>query len=299
MRFFNQYPDDELRVTGKLFGLLIHHHLITYTLLRLALKHILDAVNSPVGSKMFQFGVFALAQFLDRLSEWPQYTMLLSKIPGLKEYPSIVESIDTAINRLSSTVNDNDERLLHTASSTPRATNASSPAPSDDDRANTTSAQLTKLLESSNSYDIPPEDVQEKIAFAINNLTLGNMDDKLQQIEPLLDETRWKWFSHYLIVRRVSVEKNNHDLYSTLLTRLDNTGLTDATIEETYRNIQIRLHSKSTDASQRDRDTLKTLGSWLGKMTLVKNKPIRHKDLSFKVNVEMIIYIWLVINSNE
>lgn len=277
-------------MTGKLFGLLIHHHLITYTLLRLALKHILDAVNSPVGSKMFQFGVFALAQFLDRLSEWPQYTMLLSKIPGLKEYPSIVESIDAAINRLSSTVNDNDERLLQTASSTPRGPNASSPAPSDDDRANATSAQLTKLLEASNSYDIPPEDVQEKIAFAINNLTLSNMDDKLQQIEPLLDETRWKWFSHYLIVRRVSVEKNNHDLYSTLLTRIDNSGLTDAMIEETYRNIQILLHSKSTDASQRDRDTLKTLGSWLGKMTLVKNKPIRHKDLSFKVNIYHISY---------
>lgn len=270
-------------MTGKLFGLLIHHHLITYTLLRLALKHILDAVNSPVGSKMFQFGVFALAQFLDRLYEWPQYTMLLSKIPGLKEYPSIIESIDAAISRLSSTVNDNEH--LQTASSTPRGAHASSPAPSDDDRGNTTPAQLTKLLESSNSYDIPPEDVQEKIAFAINNLTLGNMDDKLQQIEPLLDETRWKWFSHYLIVRRVSVEKNNHDLYSTLLTRIDSAGLTDAMIEETYRNIKILLHSKSTDASQRDRDTLKILGSWLGKMTLVKNKPIRHKDLSFKVNV--------------
>ncbi|KAI7858510.1 CCR4-Not complex component, Not1-domain-containing protein [Circinella umbellata] len=310
-RFFNQYPDHELAVTGKLLGLLIEKHLISYSLLRLALKHILDALHHPLGTKMFNFGVLALAQFRNRLSEWPQYTMVLSKITGLKEYPPIMDSIATALQQLENTVHvDSDGRIMSSPSVSER-TNISatreyhqrraSPAPS------SSTTTTTKYLAGSNNnspvmihkqgglleksfssttttatYTPPPSDVQEKIAFAINNLSLNNMDDKVSQLDPLLDEPTWGWFSHYLVVRRVTLERNNHELYASLLNTLDKQPLNDMVVEETYKNIQILLKAEGTAGSQTDRNTLKALGSWLGRMTLAKNKPIRHKDLSFK-----------------
>ncbi|KAG2219817.1 hypothetical protein INT45_001149 [Circinella minor] len=312
-RFFNQYPDHELAVTGKLLGLLIEKHLISYSLLRLALKHILDALHHPLGTKMFNFGVLALAQFRNRLSEWPQYTMVLSKITGLKEYPPIMDSIATALQQLANTVHvDSDGRIMSSPSVSER-TNISatreyhqrraSPAPS------TSTTTTTKYLTGSNNnspvmvhkqgglleksfsstttttaaaYTPPPSDIQEKIAFAINNLSLNNMNDKVSQLDPLLDEPTWGWFSHYLVVRRVTLERNNHELYASLLNTLDKQPLNDMVVEETYKNIQILLKAEGTAGSQTDRNTLKALGSWLGRMTLAKNKPIRHKDLSFK-----------------
>ncbi|KAI9314115.1 CCR4-Not complex component, Not1-domain-containing protein [Dichotomocladium elegans] len=277
-RFFNQYPDGELRITGKLFGLLIEHHLITHALLQHALKHILDALNSTAGSKLFHFGVYALAQFQSRLSEWPQYTMLLSKLPALKEYPAILNSINAALDRLATSVDEADEKEI--LGSTTR--DDTKVEPTQRNEQNGCMQQSSKLLDFPRAYDIPPDEVQEKVAFTINNLTMSNMDEKVEQLEPLLNETIWGWFSHYLVVRRVSIERNNHDLYAAFLTRLDKPGLFEFVIEDTYRNIQILLQSESTDGSQSDRDTLKTLGTWLGKITLSKNKPIRHKDLSFK-----------------
>ncbi|KAI9496644.1 CCR4-Not complex component, Not1-domain-containing protein [Zychaea mexicana] len=304
-RFFNQYPDHELAVTGKLFGLLIDRHLISFSLLRLALKHVLDALNHPLGTKMFNFGVLALAQFRNRLSEWPQYTMLLSKIAGLREYPPVMDSIATTLQHLASTANiDSEGRILNSPSVSER-TNASSSAttiaareqkqarqqqvdnngissPGMKQQAGSVLLEKASSSPNSNTYTPPPSDVQEKIAFAINNLSLSNLEDKVAQVDPLLEEPAWGWFSHYLVVRRVTQERNNHELYASLLKTLEKPPLCDMVVEETYKNIQILLHAEGTPASQTDRNALKALGSWLGRMTLAKNKPIRHKDLSFK-----------------
>ena len=66
-RFFHNYPDKELRITGILFGNLIKHQLISSWTLSMAIKYVLDALrrtpgNSPDG-KIFKFGVYALEQF--------------------------------------------------------------------------------------------------------------------------------------------------------------------------------------------------------------------------------------------
>ncbi|KAI8149734.1 CCR4-Not complex component, Not1-domain-containing protein [Fennellomyces sp. T-0311] len=276
-RFFNQYPDHELAVTGKLLGLLIDKHLISSSLLRLALKHVLDALNHPLGTKMFNFGVLALAQFRSRLSEWPQYTMLLSKIAGLKEYPPIVDSIAKTLQQLANTVDT--DKPQNSPSVSEKTTKS---AKQNDDIINPKQSGLLEKSSNATMYTPPSSDVQEKIAFAINNLSLSNMDEKVAQIKSLLEEPTFGWFSHYLVVRRVTRERNNHELYAKLLSELDESSLCDTIIEETYKNIQILLQAPGTPDSQMDRNALKSLASWLGRMTLAKNKPIRHKDLSFK-----------------
>ncbi|CAO3600262.1 unnamed protein product [Absidia cylindrospora] len=284
-RFFDQYPEDELLVTGELLGLLVEHHLISYAQLRVALKYILDAVNNKHDSKMFNFGTQALLQFRDRYSEWPQYTLLLSKIDGLKGYPMIYSSIATALQQIGQREQDQ---------GTPKDNNISTGVKNDSkqDSAGKVSSNghdlapdVLSLLEKSDTtatHEQPPTKVQERVSFLINNLSIGNMDTKCPELLKLLEPSTWPWFSHYLVVRRVSIEPNNHDLYMSLLNQLDLSQLNDIIVEDTYSNIRVLLQSDTITSSSADRKLLKNLGIWLGKLTIAKNKPIRHKDLSFK-----------------
>lgn len=269
-RFFNQYPEDELIATGELLGLLIDQHLISYAQLRVTLKLILDALKYPVNSKMFNFGIQALAQFRDRLSEWPQYTLLLSKIEGLRSFPTIVESIATTLKQLAQ--KDPEGRMM----ASPKMGNA--------EALEHEAPNVTTLLQSTSNptFENPSEKIQERVSFLINNLSANNLKSKSTELKHLLQKPTWGWFSHYLVVRRVSIEPNNHELYSTLLDELEMSTLTDAVIEETYVNINLLLQSEGIVDSSSDRNLLKNLGSWLGRLTIAKNRPIRHKDLSIK-----------------
>jgi CCR4-NOT transcription complex subunit 1 len=46
-RFFERYPDKELRITGVLFGLLIQHQLVSSHTLGIALRYVLEALRKP------------------------------------------------------------------------------------------------------------------------------------------------------------------------------------------------------------------------------------------------------------
>ncbi|OBZ85129.1 CCR4-NOT transcription complex subunit 1, partial [Choanephora cucurbitarum] len=290
-RFFSQYPENELMATGELLGLLIDQHLISFAQLRVTLKLVLDALKYPVGSKMFNFGMQALVQFRNRLYEWPQYTLLLSKIEGLRGYPVIVESIATTLKQLAQ--KDPDGKLMGLANANSPQQRHASPPPqqqlsegSNDtvEKSVEAAPNVTTLLKSSSnqSYETPPDKTQERIAFLINNLSASNTKSKSSELKQILQASTWGWFSHYLVVRRVSIEPNNHELYAGLLDELDLQDLTETVIEETYTNIHLLLQSDSIVHSSSDRNLLKNLGTWLGRLTIAKNKPIRHKDLSLK-----------------
>ncbi|KAF7724662.1 hypothetical protein EC973_000834 [Apophysomyces ossiformis] len=270
-RFFNQYPDNELLATGELLGCLIQQHLISPPLLRVALKHILDALSHPSGTKMFNFGIRALSQFSDRLVEWPQYTALLSKIEDLRAYPMLVRSITDTLQQLSLKEEEVSENVETTSQDV--SSKSASLAPN-----------VATLLQRSSDqrFEPPPAKVQERVAFLINNLSVTNMDAKKSELAQLLSESTWEWFSNYLVVRRVSIEPNNHELYALLLNSLKMPQLIDIVVEETYSNVRLLLQSETVVDSIADRNLLKILGSWLGRMTIARNKPIRHKDLSFK-----------------
>ncbi|CAO3654186.1 unnamed protein product [Cunninghamella echinulata] len=293
-RFFDQYPDNELLVTGELLGLLVEHHLISYAQLRIALKYILDAVNNSSDSKMFNFGVQALLQFTDRYAEWPQYTMLLSKIDGLKAYPVISNSISSTLKQIGkreidatapneSSIVDHDHSVKKDDNKTPitSASTTATTATASQDLAPKVSSLLEKSA-SDATHEQPSTAIQERVSFLINNLSISNLDVKGPELRELLQSSTWPWFSHYLVIRRVSIEPNNHDLYVSLLNKLELSQLNDIVIEETLKSIHLLLKSDTIISSSADRKLLKNLGIWLGKMTIAKNKPIRHKDLSFK-----------------
>eukprot|EP00602_Paraphysomonas_sp_CaronLab_P009030 CAMPEP_0185024952 /NCGR_PEP_ID=MMETSP1103-20130426/8098_1 /TAXON_ID=36769 /ORGANISM="Paraphysomonas bandaiensis, Strain Caron Lab Isolate" /LENGTH=2202 /DNA_ID=CAMNT_0027558051 /DNA_START=281 /DNA_END=6889 /DNA_ORIENTATION=- len=90
-RFFHKYPEKELQVTGRLFGTLIQHQLVSSITLGIALRYVLEALRKDPeqggsNEKMFRFGKISLEQFRSRLSEWPQYCSHLVQIPHLTKH---------------------------------------------------------------------------------------------------------------------------------------------------------------------------------------------------------------------
>jgi hypothetical protein len=99
-RFFPRYPERELLITGKLFGSLIQHQLVSSITLGIALRYVLEALRKPLRSNMFKFGMCALEQFKQRLVEWPQYCHHILQITHLRQsHAELMDDIQAACNR--------------------------------------------------------------------------------------------------------------------------------------------------------------------------------------------------------
>ncbi|GAA5806524.1 hypothetical protein HPULCUR_012060 [Helicostylum pulchrum] len=247
--FFPKYPEKELLMTSILFGSLIQHRLVSYVPLGIALRYVLDALRNPIGSKMFNFGVQALLQFKSRLTEWPQYCAHLLELPDLaKVQPDLIRWIQAELQ----------VQLPFTCIHVPAIPN----------------------------YDItycdPSEATKDKILFILNNVAQNNIESKMSELQQLLQPSCYRWFSHYLVATRISSEPNYHELYVSVLDAIHSKLLNTHILTETFENIRILLNSDKTVSNSTERTLLKNLGSWLGRLTLAKNKPILHKHIPFK-----------------
>ncbi|CAG8786237.1 18834_t:CDS:2, partial [Gigaspora rosea] len=70
--------------------------------------------------------------------------------------------------------------------------------------------------------------------------------------------------------------------YLQFLDALESQLLVKHVLHETFANVKVLLNSEKTVQSLSERSLLKNLGSWLGGMTLARNKPIKHKNIAFK-----------------
>lgn len=141
------------------------------------------------------------------------------------------------------------------------------------------------LQAATESWNIP-ESVQDKVHFIFNNVSQSNMDQKAMELKELLkDENFLKYLAQYLVIKRVSIEHNFHQLYLSFLDRLKITQLYSQLVAQTVENVKVLLKSERITTSIQERSLLKNLGSWLGYLTLAKNKPLLQKDLAVKVRL--------------
>ncbi|CAB4419785.1 unnamed protein product [Rhizophagus irregularis] len=309
-QFFPKYPQRELTITSVIFGSLIQYQLVIYEALGIALRYVLNALRSPSDSKMFNFGVQALLQFQSRLPEWPQYCSHLLQITQLQQaHPEIVQSVRSTLalnaNKSSSTtltatpaitspttisISINNEQSTSKAVNNSSSTDVNSnikPASEQNnkiiDRPAFTALNLDTLLAADKvDYEVPSEAIQDKILFIINNVAQSNLETKVAEMKDILKESHYRWFANYLVVKRASIEPNYHQLYLQFLESLESQSLCRHVLHESFANIRVLLNSEKTVQSSSERSLLKNLGSWLGGMTLAKNKPIKHKNIAFK-----------------
>ncbi|OSD02780.1 Not1-domain-containing protein [Trametes coccinea BRFM310] len=267
-KFFQHcYPPRELAMTGYLFGSLIQYQLVDFIPLGIAIRYVLDALGCPPETNLFKFGLQALSRFESRLAEWQPLCQALLKIPHLLEArPDLAVTIQRALANGDGTSSSADLRTLQAA---PMA----EPPPI------FTAIQPDKL---EGEPEKPPEEVSDKILFIVNNLAPSNFDAKLSEMKGHFQEQYSRWFANYLVDQRVSIEPNNHQLYLRFLDALDVKPLFRFVLHETLMKSASLLNSEKTMQLGSERAILKNVGSWLGSITLARDRPIKHKNLSFK-----------------
>jgi CCR4-NOT transcription complex subunit 1 len=297
-RFFPKYPEKELKITGVLFGSLIQHQLVAGQSLGVALRYVLDGLRSESGSKMFMFGLIALEHFRERLSEWPQYVTHLRQIPSIAQHHASLWDFINLIkvdSSAPSTMPGNMGKAPTTTSTSPMspALAAAMAAASETARLATRQSgplpvlDLDKVIRVPASLEIvrPPVVVEEKISFAINNLTEANLPSKLADIHALVagSEQCQEWMAAYLVAKRISVEANFHALYLRLVEGLKLPSLMQYLRIATHSRVKSLIGpSGKVDTDASERQLLKNLGGWLGMVTIGQSRPILATRCSLK-----------------
>ena len=351
-RFFHKYPEKELQVTGRLFGSLIQHQLVSSITLGIALRYVLEALGKDPdlgGSdeKMFRFGKISLDQFRSRLPEWPQYCSHLIQIPHLAVHcPEVFSEAQRSIVAPVSGSNQppsssypyqasaatgiptgravggpeparnpgldlkTQPGLYTSAGGSPRPMSSSAPEylPA---QMSTLSLQSTVLpvaqrppepemaaaaspgkpseidrmmavnIEVANTT-MPPENIRDQIHFIVNNIAKANADEKSLELKGILIPDYYNWFANYLVVKRISTQPNLHPLYSVVLDLIESSPLLKTIMISVYHNVTKLLQSPKITTSSSERSLLRNLGSWLGQMTLARNKPLLQRRINLK-----------------
>jgi CCR4-NOT transcription complex subunit 1 len=143
---------------------------------------------------------------------------------------------------------------------------------------------ISTLTQKPNEKEIivPGVDVADKIHFIVNNLSMTNINEKTEELKKYLTPEYYPYFASYFVTNRASLEPNFHKLYSKFLSAINSKALDAEVLQATYSNIKALLNSEKIKSSLSERSLLKNLGSWLGHLTIERNKPILQKDLDLK-----------------
>ncbi|GMH87968.1 hypothetical protein TL16_g11021, partial [Triparma laevis f. inornata] len=284
--------EQELRITGILFGTLIQHQLVSSITLGIALRYVLEALRKqpvPGGSgKMFRFGMFALEQFKLRLHEWPQYCSHIIQIPHLKQsHAQLVSEIESAMQKAKAEAENGTNQNPDPAANQPDLNAGKSPNSMAIATPVVFGTNLGKAVSSTGpetEFPPPPDNILDRIQFIINNISMSNLDGKVQELREIMNPQWFGWLGNYLVVKRISTQPNFHSLYLAFLEKLGDygRGLVDAILLSVYLNVGKLLRSPKITILTSERSLLKNLGSWLGAITLARNKPILHRMLDCK-----------------
>lgn len=128
----------------------------------------------------------------------------------------------------------------------------------------------------------PPTAIADKLHFILNNLSESNMESKVPMAKELLKPEYFPWLANFLVSKRVATQPNFHGLYLKFLDHLDSQQLNHEVYLATLENIRRTLQSDVILSSTQERTVLKNMGSWLGKVTLARNRPILQRDADLK-----------------
>jgi len=273
-RFYaHDYPTPALGVTAVLFGSIINFGFVSSIPLSICLKYIQETLRDEPGSKMFSFGVQALSLFTHKAKDWPQFfTRVLQNQKFVNTHPELAEEIKGLLGGDVNRISLSPQQAFATAAG---VTEPVIEQP-------TFSSVHVSDRPDGLQFIEPPEAIRDKILFNINNLTKANLDQKIQSLKEQLVRDFYAWFANYLVTKRAMVEANNHDLYFTLLDTLNNKELMRQVQYETFAAIVQLINSETALTNSTERGTLKTVAGWLGGLTLAKNKPILHNNISLK-----------------
>lgn len=276
---FGEYPLEALATTAVLFGGIINFGVLSSRItLGVALFMVLNAVTQygPEDS-MYKFGLQALLHFINRLEEWPSFCDRLLRIPGLRGTEVYSKAEEVVRGQPEGEMRGS----LRESELAPMTNGHADDFDSESLYQPFNSIHVDPPLRSS-MYEEPDEDTSDKVMFVLNNVSKRNLDDKFKDLEDALEDRHHQWFAAYLVEDLAKSQPNFQTLYLQVLGLFDRKILWAEVLRETYVSLSRILNSESTMTSTNDRIYLKNLAGWLGLLTLARNQPILHRNLSFK-----------------
>ena len=275
---FGEYPLEPLATTAVLFGGIISVGLITGLTLRVGQEMILDAVRDYTqDASMFKFGLQALSHILERLkeSEWSDFCAQLVQIPGLRGTQPYRAAMQVFTENGLRGGHLDDININGMADGLPNGDIDSFLSPDSIPQFKSVNA------EPASAFEEPDENTQEKVVFFFNNVSEQNLKSKLAQLQEALQDIQPQWFASFLVDGRAKVEPNYQPLYLDILNLLGDKSLWNEVLRETYVSVKKLLNAESTMQSASERKNLKNLSTWLGSLTVARDKPIKHNNVSF------------------
>jgi CCR4-NOT transcription complex subunit 1 len=279
---YHEYPPEALMKTAVMFGGIINFRLISGIPLKVGLGLILDAVrNSQADEPMYKFGVEALEQLTGRLSEWAGVCNILVQIPALRNTTVYQKAEEVLRDQGHDFDPDSDLNGVNGMPDALALTNGNL----DDLLAPDMSTHNFRALHidpPANRFVEPEESAQEAISFVLNNISPDNLEEKLEAVEEALKEDYYQWFARQLVDNRAKTQPNYQHLYLEIIEKLENRPLMTEILRTTYACAIKMLNAESTINSSMERTYLKNIGSWLGLLTIAKDKPVKHKNIYFR-----------------
>ena len=176
-----------------------------------------------------------------------------------------------------SSTNESIDKIIHTISLSPK--NHIS------DEINKTNNNNNKIL-FNDSFE-NNQGLLEKIIYnskiLLDNNNSSDIKHKASEINIFLNnnEINIQIFSYIFITTKIT-QKNNLSYFNELFTVVNNSSLYKYILKYTIRYIQALLKINSLYIEENAFNTLKNLGTWLGLITILKNKPILARDIDFK-----------------
>ncbi|KAL8767504.1 MAG: hypothetical protein Q9209_006011 [Squamulea sp. 1 TL-2023] len=277
---FSDYPNEPLATTACLFGGIISNHLISGVALRVGQKMILEGVRDHnTHDSMYKFGLQALIHMKQALEEWPDYCAELAAIPGLLN----TEVHDRLLEILSG--QDAQDGLSADANGPNGLPDGLGLSNGEFDEYLTPNIQFRSIHADPSilgGHEEPDESTQEKVIFFFNNVSESNLASKVEELQNALPERHRQWFAFVLVEQRAKLEPNLQQLYLDVLKLLSDKLLWSEVLRETYKSVHKMLNAESTMQSSNERKNLKNLASWLGSLTIARDKPIKHKYIAVK-----------------
>ncbi|KAK9494501.1 hypothetical protein V1508DRAFT_402857 [Lipomyces doorenjongii] len=250
----SELPLKDVAIFSTFMGLLIKHRLIVGTHLTVALEWIVRSLSTNVpDSKVFKAAVNSAMQLGDALDICPdRFSETLAGLDSLANFAPDIWRVarDTKAQR--------NLAVEYHRTGKPRSD---------------VKGDLEILLSAT----------KQKLQDILQSLTSHTVQVVATELETALhDEKCSNWFVDYLVGTLVVHNLSQYDTYLELLTAIKSGELNSMVLRRTY-NVSLSLimsdestHLESTMAK------LYNLGTWLGKYTLARNKPIKTNHLCFK-----------------
>lgn len=243
------------------------------------------AVTRPVGMEQFK-GIDA---FTGSKQQQQHRQFLLKREDSSTEKVYVLGNSTTAPSSEITPVHVTTTQIKHTSflgdrKGTPVATAATGDQPSGSMGHSLPIDTLLAAAQNRGTPVVTPDaGMRSKIIFIINNISASNIEQKCEELKSVLQPEHHLWFSQYLVMERASIEPNFHDTYLQFLDKLGLSTVKVHVLQSTLENIKVLLSSNLLWSSVGERQLLRNLGSWLGKITIGKNACLRARDVDPKL----------------